>query len=155
MTQEFTVNLVGEELYQRAVTRCKAGEMVDICREPDNPDDVQALVVKSQSRPPRTIGYIPRDSAVRGILHDESKGLAATIEDVAPGESGLHEVKLRVSVVDQRPGVASWEPDDAVAWRDSRTTARPLEAGDFRKRNKEFYWVIAAAVVWVFAKVLF
>ena len=47
MAQEFTVSLVGEELYQRAVTRCKAGETVDICCEPDNPDDAQALVVKS------------------------------------------------------------------------------------------------------------
>jgi hypothetical protein len=153
MTQEFTLSLVGEALYQRAVTRCKAGEIVDICLEPDNPDDAQALVVKSRSRPPRTIGYISRDSGVHGFVHDEGKGLAAEIADVAPGDSGLHEVWLRVSVVDQRPGTASWEPDDVAAWRDSQTPERPLEPGDFQKRNKEFYWVIAAAAVWVVAKI--
>jgi hypothetical protein len=154
MRRQYRISLVGTQFYQRAVGPSKAGEAVDILLEPDNPDDPQALVVKNRSRPPRTIGYIPRDLPVHAIVREEGLGLAGTIEDVPMGSSGFFEVRLLVSVMPEPPGSASWEPDDAVAWRTREPEAFPSEPGDLRKRDKAVFLAMLVLGLYVCRKVL-
>lgn len=154
MTRQYRINLVGTQFYQRAVGPSKAGEAVDIFLEPDNPDDSQALVVKNRSRPPRSIGYIPHDSPVHAIVQQEGAGLAGTIEDVPMGNSGFFEVRLLVSVAPEPLGAASWQPDDAAAWRIREPEAFPSEPDGLRKRNKAFFWAVVVLGLYVCKKVL-
>lgn len=93
----YPVNLVGEQYCQDAVERCKAGERVTLFREIGNPHDPDAIVVVSTRG--EAIGYVPRDSFVQRVVHDENKGCRATIWKLESGARGFCEVALDLSVV--------------------------------------------------------
>jgi hypothetical protein len=67
-----------------------------ICHEPDNPYDELALRVDNDRG--EIIGYIAKDSWLRGAIHDEGKGCVATIKSIGTGSEGLLGVVLDVTL---------------------------------------------------------
>jgi hypothetical protein len=94
----YTVGIVGESNYQAAVRGCSEGEKVLICHEPDNPFDDLALRVETVAGD--VIGYIPKDNWLRGAIHDEGRGCAATIKFVGDNGYGVYGVRLYVTLTD-------------------------------------------------------
>lgn len=92
----YPVGLVGEQSYQDAIGRSAAGETATLLREPDNPYDDEAIVVVSARS--ETIGYIPRDSFVQDVVHEQDKGCTATILSIEPGARGFQEVVLDLTI---------------------------------------------------------
>lgn len=92
----YPVPLVGEQHYQDAIRHCSPGQPVTLYHEVGNPHDDDAIVAISAGG--AKIGYVPRDSFVQEVVHDQGRGCAATILSVAPGSRGFDEVVLDVTV---------------------------------------------------------
>ncbi|WP_390902715.1 HIRAN domain-containing protein [Sphingomonas oryzagri] len=116
--------VAGVSHYQEALSRCSAGERVLFVHEPDNPHDEMALRVISAAQ--ETIGYVPRANWLHRLIHEQGRGIAATIASVGYGRACLLGATLAVVVTDDHVGVASYYPD--------RHAPEP-PAGGFR------YWV--------------
>lgn len=82
----YSIPLVGEQHYQRAIRTLGEGDAVEIVHEPDNPYDAKALAVRTMDD--RTIGYLTRDCFIRELVHDEGKGCRATVESIEEDERG-------------------------------------------------------------------
>lgn len=78
--QSYPVNVVGESNFQDAIRTCRGGDAVALYRETDNPHDARAVVVKTSAG--ATIGYIPRDSWLQRVVHDDGCGATAAIKAV-------------------------------------------------------------------------
>ncbi|SNS53770.1 HIRAN domain-containing protein [Sphingomonas laterariae] len=98
MSKLYPVGIVGERNYQSAIKRCRQGERVYICHEPDNPYDDLALKVETGGG--QTIGYIARTSWLRDAIHEEGRGCTATILSIAAGDAGALGVVLNVALSD-------------------------------------------------------
>lgn len=94
----YPLGLVGESHYQDAIRNCHPGESVAICHEPDNPYDNRALRVENDIG--QLIGYVPKSSWLREAIHEEGRGVAATILSVADGGSGNLGVVINVTLTD-------------------------------------------------------
>lgn len=94
----YPLGIVGERNYQDAIVRCEQGEPVKICAEPDNPYDALALRVDSCRR--ETIGYIPKSSWLRDAVHEQGRGVTATIMDIKAGDGDFFGVVLAVTLTD-------------------------------------------------------
>lgn len=92
----YTVPLVGEQHYQKAVTACRAGDPVQLLHEPDNPYDSEAIVAVSSAG--ETLGYVPRDNWLRAAV-SEGKGAMAKVGAVDVGQRGFTEILLDVTLV--------------------------------------------------------
>jgi hypothetical protein len=86
MGRKYSVGLVGESHYQAAVGLARPGDPVILAFEPDNPYDADAIVALDHAG--RTLGYVPRDSFLQRILHDEGGNVAAEVKAVRAGNSG-------------------------------------------------------------------
>ena len=102
----YSVGVVGEQNYQSAIARCNVGDKVVLFREFDNPHDEEAIVVLSRAG--QTLGYIPRDSFVQQVVHDQGRACAATIQKVGIGKRGFVEVVLEVGIADVETGTISY-----------------------------------------------
>lgn len=96
----YPVNVVGESFYRQAVADCRAGQKVKLHREPGNRHDPKAIMVTNYLG--QKIGYIPKDSFIQRLVHEEGAGCTATIWLVNRAEDGSLGVVLDV-VVDDRP----------------------------------------------------
>lgn len=97
MSKIYPLGLVGERNYQLEISSCSVGERVFVCKEPDNPFDDMALKVETASG--RTIGYVPRSSWLRDAIHEQGRGVTATIKSM-DGDMGLIGVVLNVTLTD-------------------------------------------------------
>ncbi|ARS29054.1 HIRAN domain-containing protein [Sphingomonas sp. KC8] len=107
MSKIYPVGVVGERNYQASIGRCRAGERVYICHEPDNPYDDMALKVETAGG--ETIGYIARSSWLRDAIHEQGRGATATIFNIAAGDTGLLGVVLHVTLTDDDIRERSYE----------------------------------------------
>lgn len=98
MAKVYSLGVVGESNYQREIAKCSAGERVFICHEPDNPYDSRALKVETSDGD--TIGYVPKSSWLRDAIHEQGRGVTATIASIADGGKGLAGVVLSVTLSD-------------------------------------------------------
>ena len=102
----YSVGVVGEQNYQAAIARCNVGDKVALFHETDNPHDDQAIVVLSRAG--QTLGYIPRDSFVQRVVHEQGMACAATIKNASKGNRGFVELVLEVSIVEVETGRISY-----------------------------------------------
>lgn len=94
----YPLNIVGESHYQDAIAQCHIGERVAICHEPDNPYDDRALRVENDIG--QVIGYIPKSSWLREAIHEEGRGVAATIKSIGPTPKDILGVIIDVTLTD-------------------------------------------------------
>jgi hypothetical protein len=94
----YPVGLVGESNYQDPIRSCHRGEAVAICFERDNPYDDRALRVENDAG--RVIGYVPKTNWLREAIHEEGRGVAATIKSIDEADKGLLGVVLDVTLTD-------------------------------------------------------
>ena len=80
----YPVGVVGESFYQPAIREMFIGDLVKIEPEPTNPHDAEALVVRS--RHGKVIGYIPRQSFLMRLYHQEGGTCSARIFDITRNE---------------------------------------------------------------------
>lgn len=100
-SKSYPVDLVGERHYQAAIGDAAAGDAVALLTEPGNPYDDRAIVAVDGAG--RTLGYLHRDSWLRGALIDEGRGAAAAIDTVGAGRDGFAQLRLQVSLTDDGP----------------------------------------------------
>lgn len=79
MDKQYPVRLVGEQYYDDACASVNIGDRVDVFRETHNPHDKNAVVVKNMAG--QTIGYIPRESFVQRVIHDDGRSVYAEIKE--------------------------------------------------------------------------
>jgi hypothetical protein len=101
--KSYAVGIVGESNYQPAIRSCRVGERVDIFHEVGNPCDEDALAVISSAG--ATIGYIGRDHWLQEVVHDEGKGVDATIMGIDGDPLG---VVLDVVLTSGEVGTRAW-----------------------------------------------
>lgn len=83
---KYTVHLVGESNYQRAVAGLTAGQPVKLVPEPGNPHDPRAI--KCVTRDNVTIGYVERDSWLTRVMIDEGTLVASRVLEIIGGGPG-------------------------------------------------------------------
>lgn len=98
MSKIYPQGIVGEQHYQDAVKTCRTGERVFICHEPDNPHDELALKVETAGG--QTIGYLPKDCWIREAVHEQGRGVTATILSLEKSPRGFMGVVLNVTLTD-------------------------------------------------------
>ncbi len=96
MGRTYTMNLVGEQFYQPAISATEEGDLVDVLIEVGNPHDARALVVK-HSETEATIGYLPAGSFVHRIAFEEDGSVEAEIETIFDVD-GVKHIKIAVTV---------------------------------------------------------
>lgn len=101
MGKTYSVGLAGESKYQPAVKRAKSGQVATLRLEPFNRHDKEAIAVENAGG--ETIGYIPADSFIKRIVHQEGKPLACHIESVGRSDAGPFGVILEIEVGAERP----------------------------------------------------
>lgn len=79
MDRQYPVRLVGEQHYDDACASLNVGDRVDVFRETHNPHDKNAVVVKNMDG--QTIGYIPRESFVQRVIHNDGRSVYAEIKE--------------------------------------------------------------------------
>lgn len=94
----YPLGIVGEAHCQQAIEGCSAGEPVRICHEPDNPFDNMALRV--ETRAGEKLGYIAKSSWLRDAIHEQGRGVTATILSINDAEGGKKGVVLNVTLTD-------------------------------------------------------
>lgn len=117
MGKQYPVRLVGEQHYDGACARSRTGQEVFILHEVGNPHDELALVAKNELG--ETIGYVPRESFVRGVYHEQGRSVIATITERAR-ENGQWQITLGVEVDD--------EPGDQVAYKPAPIAVSTMDA---------------------------
>jgi hypothetical protein len=95
MGKQYPVRLVGEQHYRDACGACKIGDTIFIFRETHNPHDKKAIVAKNEMG--QTIGYVPRESFVQGVIHDQLQSVYAEITEKFM-EHGQWQIELAVEV---------------------------------------------------------
>lgn len=125
MGKKYRVRLVGEQHYDAACGACEIGQKVTIAHETGNPFDEDALVAKSQFG--QTIGYIPRDSFVQGVFHEQERSVSAVI-DYKAREDGRWQIGLEVEVIDRPGKTVRFKP--ATPERVYAITSRPSSSDD-------------------------
>lgn len=108
----YPIPLVGEQYYQPAVIKCRAGDIVDICIEQGNPHDELAVVARRRSGG-ETIGYIARDSFVQGVVHDQGRSIVAAVLANRPNPRGFMEIVLQGAVYDEPAPTVRYRPGEA------------------------------------------
>lgn len=98
MGQVYMAGLVAEQHYQPAIRALGPGDRIFICHEADNPYDDQALCAKTRGG--ETIGYLARDHWLRRAIHEEGRGVTATIHSTGVGQRGFIQVVLSVTLSD-------------------------------------------------------
>lgn len=93
----YPVGLAGESFYQPAIRRCFPNERVKLLREPNNPHDPLAITVFSKDG--SKIGYIPRDSFLQQLIHDEGGGCSARILKLPTSKIGTGNIGVVLDVV--------------------------------------------------------
>lgn len=116
----YPLGIVGESNYQEAIGQCHVGEKVSICHEPDNPYDSRALRVENDIG--QVIGYVPKKSWLREAIHEEGRGVAATIKSIGATSEGVMGVVIDVTLT-----------DDMVIERQHGKTKRPSFLGLFNR----------------------
>lgn len=91
----YSAGLVGEQHYQAAVRRCRAGEPVVLQPEPENPHDSRAIAARSSSG--GRLGYLPRESWIHRVMLDEGRIVSARIKALDQ-RNGFQQVVLDVAV---------------------------------------------------------
>lgn len=130
MTKHYPQALVGEQFYQQAIARCQVGDIIDVSHERGNPVDPRAIVARRRDGG-ETIGYIPRDSFVQRVMHEDGESVAAAISGIFTGRRGFTEVTLLVSVLDEPADEVTFRPSEAEDYRDPEPAAwRPTPAPD-------------------------
>ncbi len=89
----YPVRLAGTRSYARAIGRAAIGDVVELLYEDGNPYDTGAIVVVDGDG--ATLGYVPRDSWLRGPLTDEGKGARAMVDGLDGG------MTIAVTLVDE------------------------------------------------------
>lgn len=106
----YSVHLVGESHYQRAVAGLYVGEPVLLEHEPDNRHDKYA--VRASTVMGDVIGYIERDHFVQRVVAREGKVVSARVEKIIGGERGkkslgvILEVRTGSDLEDQASEIA-------------------------------------------------
>lgn len=121
MSKIYPLGLVGEQHVQAAIGTCCVGDRVFVCWEIDNPFDNLALVVHTRSHV--RIGYVARESWLRAAIHEQGRGVTATILDLPSGPDGLTDVVLNVSLTDDEVSEVTYAPPPA---NDEPSLARTL-----------------------------
>ncbi|MDQ2879587.1 MAG: HIRAN domain-containing protein, partial [Pseudomonadota bacterium] len=127
--RRYLVGIVGESNYQKEILRCSPGDRVEIVRERGNPYDDLALAVATDDG--RTIGYIARDSWLRGAVHQEGKGCEATIKEIRAGGGENLGVVLEVTLIGS--GISERQFERAVV---TQAKALSVEPTDVRGATK-------------------
>ena len=98
----YPVGLVGESHYQKAIRRCSVGDCVHLFLEPTNPYDPLAIAVETEAG--ATIGYIPRNSFLQRVIHEEENGCSARILNLVRDDAGLSHVGVVIDIeIDDTP----------------------------------------------------
>jgi hypothetical protein len=100
--RSYAVNVVGAVHYQSAVANCRVGDSATLFREVGNPHDDRATVVKTVDG--QTIGYVPRNSWLQRVVHDDGCGVTATIKSL-DGGAPVIEVLVRAESLAE----AAWQ----------------------------------------------
>lgn len=127
MDDVYFVRVVGVSNYQQALSESYAGQAVRFVHEPDNPHDEMALRVETSEG--RTIGYVPRSSWLRALIHERGRGVSGVIASIGMARSCMLGVTISVAICDDEVIVASYFPD---------RQAPEAPKGGFR------YWVTSA-----------
>jgi hypothetical protein len=115
LAKTYTVSVVGESNYQRAITKKLEGTSVDLVHETENRFDDRAIRVDNHRG--QTIGYIARGSWLASVIIDEGKSVTAEVASVErEPESGNYGVSLDVTI--GAPKSASTSGHDAEAFAD-------------------------------------
>ncbi|MCK0533424.1 HIRAN domain-containing protein [Sphingobium agri] len=109
MDEVYFVRVVGVSNYQQALAESYAGQAVRFVHEPDNPYDAMALRVENSAG--ATIGYIPRNSWLRAVIHERGRGVTGSISSVGMARSCMLGVTISVAICDDEVIVASYFPD--------------------------------------------
>jgi hypothetical protein len=99
MGKLYPVGLVGEEHYAANVAQCRVGQDVVLLREPGNPFDNGAIVVKNQNG--NTVGYIAKKNFVYEHVNTAGGGALATIKAIQVGGNGSMQIVLDVELDDE------------------------------------------------------
>lgn len=109
MAKSYSVGIVGESNYQKAITEKLEGTRASLVHEPDNPYDDRAIRVDNHRG--QTIGYLPRGSWLTSALIDQGKAVTAVVGFVGREETtGNFGVSLDVTLSEQ--GTAGTEAQD-------------------------------------------
>lgn len=98
MTKVYNLGVVGESNYQRQIAQCRVGERMYVCHEPSNPYDDMALRVDTEEG--QTVGYVPKNSWLRDAIHEQGRGVTATIASITGEGKGHRGVVLSVTLSD-------------------------------------------------------
>lgn len=101
MGKIYNVGLRGESNYQPAIRQTDPRSPVRLRLEPKNPHDGKAIAVENSRG--QTIGYIPADSFVKNIVHDQAKPVACHIESIGKASNGKLGVVIIVEINPERP----------------------------------------------------
>lgn len=83
---EYTVHLVGESKYQRAIGGLWEGQTIELVHEPKNRFDKRAI--KAVNLAGETVGYIERDSWVTSAILDQQVDAHARVKHIIGGGRG-------------------------------------------------------------------
>ena len=137
----YMVGLVGESHYQAAVASCREGEPVQLFREIGNPFDPTAIVAVNARGD--ALGYVPRDSFLQRLIHDEERGVSARIAEVIGGTPGKPSRGIVLEVELDGPDV----PSRAYVPAPARQPTRPADDDD-----PHLWWKVAlggAAIIFI------
>lgn len=109
--------------YRRAVASVREGDQIQAYREPDNPFDPDAILLTNARG--EKIGYIPRDSFLKDVVHDEGRGFTALVARKRRRDDGETGVILEVEIVDEElPLVPARLPEPPPRWWEVRRPFR-------------------------------
>lgn len=128
MDEIYFLRLTGVSHYQDALAETYENEAVRFFHEPDNPYDEMAIRVENVRE--RTLGYVPRNSWLRTVIHEQGRGVAGVVASVGMGRACLLGATISVTICADKVKVVSYYPD--------RAPPKPPRGG-FR------YWVNAGA----------
>lgn len=129
MSKEYTLRLVGEQHYEAACAAALVGDRVSILRETHNPYDRKAIVAKNDAGD--TLGYVPRESFVQDVIHEQGRGISAEIREKL-WENGQWQIVLSVMVRAKPADVVRYkataeERAEFQALREQAQSSRPVK----------------------------
>lgn len=110
MAEHYPVGLVGEQFCQSCISSTKVGEVVDVFLESGNPHDDFAIVVRSRGSKSGRLGYVPKDSFLHRVFHEQNQSVAAAITKLERGQRGFVQVVMLVSILDEPPEQVYYRP---------------------------------------------